>query len=500
MKKNAISHYVILDSIDEHGKFGKLYHAVSKKSRKFYVLEVIDNKIKPDSDEDKYIKQDCNVRFNIASKTTLSFINSFEEDDKLVIVNGNYYGYSLARCLQLQLDNNGCPFSEQRVQSLMNSIINAISPLHGRFIIHRDLCLENIIIDFGDPDKMEQLDYRGSKVLLKGFGNSRWLEGNSLAQSVVQSNQINIDPIILFKEENEIEGDIYYDNKADIWSLGTICYQLLVGSAPFDGENKEIIEKIKKGLVTIPSNLHLSKQCIAFVNSMLRLNPKDRVSIHLLSQDEFLTKDVDSFEKIELKRSRLSSDILIDINKSFFFGGLYDSTGINQSSLNVAQPKPKVKPETNYNLTREQRITESMMKIRGKIEEIIAQVIAKYKSGEYESVEEDNKKPVHDEIDLTKSYFGKGNNYSSKEHPKENLQIIKEEKPEEILVSDGDPKEVKPFTGRSSIRERQKINSPEKEKILQNAFLMINANSYELGPLLVPFKPKTENILIPIDL
>ena len=140
------------------------------------------------------------------------------------------------------------------------------------------------------------------------------------------------------------------------------------------------------------------------------------------------------------------------------------------------------------------------MKIRGKIEEIIAQVIAKYKSGEYESVEEDNKKPVHDEIDLTKSYFGKGNNYSSKEHPKENLQIIKEEKPEEILVSDGDPKEVKPFTGRSSIRERQKINSPEKEKILQNAFLMINANSYELGPLLVPFKPKTENILIPIDL
>ena len=49
----------------------------------------------------------------------------------------------------MQLDNNGCPFSEKRVQSLMNSIINAIQPLHDRFIIHRDF-LENIIVDFKD--------------------------------------------------------------------------------------------------------------------------------------------------------------------------------------------------------------------------------------------------------------------------------------------------------------------------------------------------------------
>lgn len=94
----------------------------------------------------------------------------------------------------MQLDNNGCPFSdEKRVQSLMNSIINAIQPLHDRFIIHRDLCLENIIVDFKDPERMMNLDYSKSTILLKGFGNAKWLEGNTLAQSVVQSNQVNID-------------------------------------------------------------------------------------------------------------------------------------------------------------------------------------------------------------------------------------------------------------------------------------------------------------------
>ena len=494
MIKREISHYVLLDLINEHGKFGKLYHAMSKRSKKQYVLEII-KKDTIDSEAERYIRQDCNVRCNISSKTTLSFVNSFEEDNYFVIVNGNYYGYSLSTCLRLQLDNNGCPFSEQRVQYLMNLIINAISLLHGRFIIHRDLCLENIIVDFGGKEKMGKLDYRGAKVLIKGFGNSKWLEGNSLAQSVVQTNQINIDPMILFKEENELEGDLFYDNKADIWSLGTICFHLLVGSAPFDGQNKEIIEKIKKGLITIPFNLHLSKQCIAFVNSMLRFNPQDRVGIHLLSQDEFLTKDVDSFEKIELKRSELYSDIQIDINKSFSFGGLYDSSALNHSSHSGSKPKPK----PMNNLTKEQNITECIMRIRQTIESIKYEVIANMKSWEYNHIEEDKSKSFTDDIDLTKSYFFQGGNHSSKNNHKDNIiqETIKEEKPNEVLISGGDPKEVK---SRSSIRDRPKRDPKEKEKILQEAFNMINESSYKLGPLLVPFKPKIDNVVIPLDL
>ena len=55
------------------------------------------------------------------------------------------------------------------------------------------MCLENIIVDFKDPERMINLDYSKSTILLKGFGNAKWLEGNTLAQSAVQSNQVNID-------------------------------------------------------------------------------------------------------------------------------------------------------------------------------------------------------------------------------------------------------------------------------------------------------------------
>ena len=39
-----------------------------------------------------------------------------------------------------------------------------------------------------------------------------------------------------------------YDQKADIWSLGTICYEMLIGKCTFDAESmRELLNKVESG-------------------------------------------------------------------------------------------------------------------------------------------------------------------------------------------------------------------------------------------------------------
>ena len=72
-----------------------------------------------------------------------------------------------------------------------------------------------------------------------------------------------MDPIILKKlySNSKKARQFGYDQKADIWSLGTICYEMLIGKSAFDAEDMdELAQKIEDGTYIVPTNL--SKELI----------------------------------------------------------------------------------------------------------------------------------------------------------------------------------------------------------------------------------------------
>ena len=296
------------------GAFGGVYLSGKQNSNKLFATKKISREIADRPKFKKYLVNEINIMKILDHPNIVKFEELKKTSHSYFIVMEYINGGGLAACLKDYIQKNGKAFSVEIVQYLMRQIIDALNYIHDKKIIHRDLKLDNIMVNFDSEIDKKNLNMMKAKIKIIDFGFSIQLSKQDLASTAVGS-PINMDPIILEKFNKLRDKSVTYDNKADIWSIGTVCYELLIGKSVFNAETMDdLVEKVKEGKYTIPSTV--SKELISFLNCMLQYEPKYRFSAKELKNHPFLKKNIKDF--IYLKAERAKKDTNIKKNKSIW--------------------------------------------------------------------------------------------------------------------------------------------------------------------------------------
>mmetsp|Transcript_46696 Transcript_46696/g.69441 ORF Transcript_46696/g.69441 Transcript_46696/m.69441 type:complete len:496 (-) Transcript_46696:176-1663(-) len=157
-------------------------------------------------------------------------------------------------------------------------MLSAVAFLHSRTICHRDLKLENWVLESGKDV--------WSPLKLIDFGLSTHFSPGQRLSRVVGSSYY-VAPEVLKKS---------YTEACDLWSLGVIVYMLLSGAPPFYGKNDEAIKaSIVQGEYTFPHELFrdVSDEAMAFVSTLLSYNTEYRYTAEQALTHPWLAANVD---------------------------------------------------------------------------------------------------------------------------------------------------------------------------------------------------------------
>lgn len=159
--------------------------------------------------------------------------------------------------------------TEKDARRLFRQIISGIEYCHQNLVAHRDLKLENILVD-----------ERGN-IKIVDFGLSNFMKDGQFLKTGCGSIHYAPPEIIL--------GKPYTGAEVDVWSTGVILYTMLAGFLPFDEDNEILlVKRICSADFSIPQ--HFSPEAADLLKQMIRVHPLQRIRIVDIKKHPWFTQ------------------------------------------------------------------------------------------------------------------------------------------------------------------------------------------------------------------
>ncbi|EGC38640.1 hypothetical protein DICPUDRAFT_96852 [Dictyostelium purpureum] len=233
------------------GRFGHVYLAREKKSQFIVALKVLFKYQLQTHNIEHQLRREIEIQSHLRHPNILRLFGYFYDEKRVFLIIEFAKG---GECFK-ELQKVGS-FNEMTAATYTLQIADALRYCHSKHVIHRDIKPENLLIGIN------------GEIKIADFGWS--VHAPNTKRNTFCGTLEYLPPEVV-----ENKG---YDQTADVWSLGILIYEFLVGHSPFaSDEEQRIFNNIKENEVHYPSAI--STDAKDLISKLLISDPHQRISL-----------------------------------------------------------------------------------------------------------------------------------------------------------------------------------------------------------------------------
>lgn len=270
----------------------------------------------------KLIRREVEVMRDLSHSHMVSFLNSYEVDDRLFIV----MNYAEKGDLFNAIDNTKHHrLPEAQCKKWFAQMVRGIDYMHSTGYLHLDLKPDNVFID------------ANGDVMIGDFGRSRPYNG-SVATVVASPGTMQYSPPeAIYRTACEMfdDADLVYKQldipvtrsgvlvkgpEMDVFALGATLFVMASGIFPFGGTGAGLVKNILLDEPHYP--FHMSAELVSLLQRMMRKNPNERISLQQVMKHPWIRDEVASQQRMQ---QRTTKPAKFDPSLRLELGGAFSS-------------------------------------------------------------------------------------------------------------------------------------------------------------------------------